>query len=273
MSINQSETGKSIQTIVVPIDGSSVGYRVLPVVRSLAETTGAETLLVTSNQNVAGASTAGLELATAAMSGHRVRYQRFDDRDAARTAIDATGAGPDRVLVMSTHGRGGLKRALLGSVAGEVIRSGEVPLILIGPGCDPEGSLDRPGPIVLCIDGSARSGPLVAEGLRWARLLERDVQMVMVANPLDAATPGEIESIAASIAAPLESAGLDPSIDCVFNTSVPGGLVDEARTRKAPLMVLAARPRSTRETRRAGSTTMAVLGHAPCPVLVMPGAE
>jgi nucleotide-binding universal stress UspA family protein len=37
------------------------------------------------------------------------------------------------LVVMSTHGRTGLGRALTGSVAGEVLRTGRVPVVLVGP--------------------------------------------------------------------------------------------------------------------------------------------
>jgi nucleotide-binding universal stress UspA family protein len=37
------------------------------------------------------------------------------------------------LVVMSTHGRTGLGRAMMGSVAGEVVRSGSVPVVLVGP--------------------------------------------------------------------------------------------------------------------------------------------
>jgi nucleotide-binding universal stress UspA family protein len=37
------------------------------------------------------------------------------------------------LVVMSTHGRTGLGRAMMGSVAGEVVRTGSVPVVLVGP--------------------------------------------------------------------------------------------------------------------------------------------
>ena len=37
------------------------------------------------------------------------------------------------VVVMSTHGRTGVSRAVLGSVAGEVVVNGTTPVLLVGP--------------------------------------------------------------------------------------------------------------------------------------------
>src|SRR5690606_26289279 len=47
---------------------------------------------------------------------------------------------PDAMIVMATHGRGGLPRALLGSVADKVVRSAKVPVGLVRAN-DPETAL------------------------------------------------------------------------------------------------------------------------------------
>lgn len=39
---------------------------------------------------------------------------------------------PD-LVVMGSHGRGGFQRAVLGSIAAEVVRSSPVPVLVIGP--------------------------------------------------------------------------------------------------------------------------------------------
>ena len=44
----------------------------------------------------------------------------------------ATDRGAD-LVVMSTHGRTGFRRAVMGSVAGEVLRTGRAPVLLVGP--------------------------------------------------------------------------------------------------------------------------------------------
>jgi len=37
------------------------------------------------------------------------------------------------VVVMATHGRTGVRRATMGSVAGAVLRTGSTPVLLVGP--------------------------------------------------------------------------------------------------------------------------------------------
>jgi nucleotide-binding universal stress UspA family protein len=46
------------------------------------------------------------------------------------SAAEAYGAG---VIVMATHGRGGLARSVLGSVAAETLRLARVPVLLVRP--------------------------------------------------------------------------------------------------------------------------------------------
>ena len=49
-----------------------------------------------------------------------------------------TGEHPGSLMVMCTHGRGGLTRALLGSVSAEVVRRSAIPLVVV-----PRGSASR----------------------------------------------------------------------------------------------------------------------------------
>jgi nucleotide-binding universal stress UspA family protein len=55
--------------------------------------------------------------------------------------VEATGYRRADLIVMSSHGRSGLGRLVLGSVAESVLRSIAVPILLIRPGSVP---LDRP---------------------------------------------------------------------------------------------------------------------------------
>ena len=39
-------------------------------------------------------------------------------------------------IVIGSHGRGGIKRAVLGSVSDHVVRNAPCPVVVIGPGAD-----------------------------------------------------------------------------------------------------------------------------------------
>jgi nucleotide-binding universal stress UspA family protein len=260
-----------LDALVVPYDGSNLSARALPVARELAERTGAEIILVTSILAGGGALPDELDDARARLHGLPVRCVEIDDRCPSSAILDTALCAEGRLVVMSTHGRGGLRRAVLGSVAGEVIRSGAVPVLVVGPASDPATALDAPGQIQLCIDGSDRSSAVTATGRDWAARLDADVQMQLVVNPMDAVTSGEAEEIFRHVAGPLVEAGLHVGGEVVVASSVPSGLVAEAHRLKSPIAVVAPSVRSSLAQLALGSTTLTLLRHSPCPVLVVPG--
>lgn len=71
-------------------------------------------------RRVEGAGTAGIEVRTRVLEG-----------DAAKEILRASGEGGADLIVMSTHGRGGLSRLWLGSVAMKVVREAALPVLLV----------------------------------------------------------------------------------------------------------------------------------------------
>lgn len=64
---------------------------------------------------------------------YRVHYQVAESDDVAEEIISATNGANADVIVMCTHGRGGLGRFLFGSVAMRVLQSAAVPVLVIRP--------------------------------------------------------------------------------------------------------------------------------------------
>lgn len=102
---------------------------------------------------------------------------------AIETGVEASGAD---LVVMSTHGRGGLERAWLGSVADRLIRRLGVPLLLVRPA---EGEKERSRPIdgapairrvLVPLDGSPLSETALLPAARLARGLGAAVVLVRV---------------------------------------------------------------------------------------------
>ena len=57
----------------------------------------------------------------------------IEDGSAADTIVDYAGAAGIDLIIMSTHGRGGVRRFLVGSVTDKVIRSTNLPVLVIHP--------------------------------------------------------------------------------------------------------------------------------------------
>ncbi len=98
-----------------------------PVTRGLAEF--AEVERVTPDRAVA--TYLGRLAADLTSSGLTARTHEEPSEDAARSIIEfATASGVD-LIVMTTHGRSGLERQLLGSVTEEVLRRSPVPVYVV----------------------------------------------------------------------------------------------------------------------------------------------
>ena len=137
--------------IVVPLDGSKVAEGVLPHAKSLAYSEGAELILLTVTSNPAMdlvfsdpgiAETAILEqqeMSKTYITGieNELKSEGFRVSNLIRVGSVAEAVlgvaeelGVD-VIAMSTHGRTGPARWLLGSVAERVVHNSKVPVLLI----------------------------------------------------------------------------------------------------------------------------------------------
>lgn len=84
---------------------------------------------------------------------------------------------------MASHGRGGLPRAILGSVARAVVGGAGGPVVLVGPHYDVQRKLDG-GPVLACVDGSPASETILPLAATWAGALGVGLAVVTVAEPI-----------------------------------------------------------------------------------------
>lgn len=140
--------------IIVPLDGSKLAESALPEAESLAKLTGAELVLVRvidyssrdrfgdfgllyEYEAMAKALEEERELAKAYLAdlsaqltgeGYTVASSLIDGI-AAKAIVGL--AKPGDLIVMATHGRTGMKRWFIGSIAEEVLRHATVPVLLV----------------------------------------------------------------------------------------------------------------------------------------------
>ena len=132
----------TLQHAVVPLDGSERAEEALRVVDQLARYVVHEVTLL----RVIGAAEEGPdakryldEVAGRLTQEHLACWRRLEQGDPAATIIDV--AGTDKVVVMATHGRSGLTRWVLGSVADRVAHGGVAAVLLVRA-----GATERPQP-------------------------------------------------------------------------------------------------------------------------------
>ncbi len=182
--------------IVVPLDGSRSAENALPYARALARGLKVPVELLCAidlaemERNVSAA--AGIYLDTLAedetrrcaeylsqiaksFSGAPVQCE-IAKGDAASVIIESAAAEKDTLVCMATHGRSGLNRWLLGSVAEKVLRGANAQLLLIraSEGAQTEGE-KKLGAVIVPLDGSSLSEQVLPSVTDLAKKLDLEV--------------------------------------------------------------------------------------------------
>jgi len=210
--------------------------------------------------------------------------------DVARSIAEHVGElGPD-LIVMCTHGRGGLRGLMFGRIAQQVVRLGKTPVLLVPPGptgASPTFSCNR---ILVALDGN----PDHEEGLKVAASLAKiggvDVCLIMAVHTFDtlsgeqAATakllPGATHALldlAEKDAkeylhrhiTTLQAAGFTATADVRRGDPVIVILEASKRTR-ADLIVLATHGKTAMDAFWSGSATPNVTSRSVIPLLLVP---
>jgi nucleotide-binding universal stress UspA family protein len=140
--------------VIVPLDGSKLAESALPEAKHVAKLTGAELVLIRvvdysardkfgdfgllyEYEAMAQALAEERELAKAYLAD-MVRTIEAEGYPVSATLVDGIAAKaivgmtePGDVIVMATHGRTGMKRWFIGSIAEDVLRHATVPVLLV----------------------------------------------------------------------------------------------------------------------------------------------
>lgn len=171
-----------IETILLPLDESPLSERALCYAISLASRSGAKLLLLEAvqahNTIVEDAGEAQVNtiehaetylksiVVRAAARGVTAEPHVYYD-EPVRAILDAAERNGADVIVMSTHGRGGLGRLIYGSVADQVLRRSNVPVLLVPAMVEHIWPAEGPHALLVPLDGS----PLAEQALQAASLL------------------------------------------------------------------------------------------------------
>jgi nucleotide-binding universal stress UspA family protein len=177
--------------LLVPLDGSRLAECALPAAALCARTLGAELTLVHVIERKAPSVTHGdRHLTTVAeassylaqtaggplLAGLRVttHVHEAEVRDVARSITEHTAEFAPDLIVMSTHGRGGARRLIVGSIAQQIIAQGDTPVLLVrvAPGRPPAAPAAAFLTVLAPIDGDPdheRGLPAAAELARAHR--------------------------------------------------------------------------------------------------------
>ncbi|MBV9790397.1 MAG: universal stress protein [Chloroflexi bacterium] len=179
-----------IRTILVPLDGSAFGEAALATAQAIAAQTSARLHLALVHVPVYGGYIDGVailddEADTASRAQDQAYLQMIQQRlrtggqiapsikvldGPIPTTLGAYAAAIDAdLVVMTTHGRGGLARFWLGSVADSFVRHSHVPVLLIHPDAAADSPIQTPQipPRKICValDGSPHAEQVLGPAL------------------------------------------------------------------------------------------------------------
>lgn len=202
--IGLPSTEPQFRHVLVPLDGSEFALQALPTARVLAERFRSELHTI----SVAGADDDAQRLRSLASAA--VGVDVGDDRarvvtggEPAETIAGRAAELGSCVVCLSTHGRGRLQGALVGSVARSLLQRSSEPMVALGPSADNPGWTPRPRRwpeplsvprIVACVDGSDTSEQVLPMAGAWARALSMSMTILTVADDAPMPIRGEQHS-------------------------------------------------------------------------------
>ena len=284
--------------IAVPLDGSELAERALPFARSLAQLVGGNLILarvadgrgrfgdrIEAQIEAAAEAEAYLERL---MDGRRAGYvveRSLPYGDPATEIARLAGERSADLIVMSTHGRSGLGRALLGSVADTLVRRTQLPLLLVRAGLPLdrwEHGLRR---ILVPLDGSGLAEAALPRVAALARASGARVTLLQVVGPPApelrpsevAGLPEDDEALAerarrylAGAAARLSEQGVGVETEVTFGW--PAERIGAAAAEgHADLIAMSTHARGGLDRLIVGSVADQVLRRAEVPVLLVRG--
>jgi nucleotide-binding universal stress UspA family protein len=255
------------KTLIVPVDGSATAARAVPVAQRIAEQQGScDLVLVHADLRDASRYRGDLDALrerTQLASG-TVRTV-CETGDAAGVITRLAEIEPEPGICMSTHGRGRVTAALLGSVATEVLRNVRCPVVLVGPNCD-EQWWHEPPHLVACWAGTGTDAVLWPS-LAWSRQLGMDLSLLSVFHPLDVKACSDPRAQFAPALLQLDPDTVVSTI-ALFDDYPAGAIAERAAALPATLLAVTTRARAGLGRAVLGSVAMDIVHRSHCPVLV-----
>lgn len=299
---------RKIRSILVPLDGSPLAEQALPIAQAIAERSGGKLQLVLVHQPLIllepGEDYTRIELAMQQADHDYLKSVTERLREHLGRAVSSAvlkglpivqtltthirELGVD-LVVMTSHGRGGLRRAWLGSVTDQLIRSSEIPVLVVRPG---EEGAAKPGAqvseILVPLDGSPLAEAALEPAMNLARLWDAEISLVQVVRPviLTSGAPSSFpsgysdqvtairretaEDYIRDIAERVREAGLrSTGVAVIGFDAVPETLINLAAPERVSLMVVATHGLGGLKRMMLGSVADKLVRGANVPVLVV----
>lgn len=293
------------RTILVPVDFSEASHPAVRRARALARSTGASLRLLhvspppgdevdprlaeqLTDELRRGAKLRLADLAADFDDGRVPLSTAFEEADPSRAIRDAAGADDVSLIVMGSHGRRGIDRLLLGSVAARTVQRAPKPVLVVR---GEHSADDEAGPlmrsILLATDFSEKAAAVEPEIAEWALRLGAEVEVLHVIRETSVLLApyavtgssdfeGEMfeaaESRMEGVLRRLRERGIHAKAKIVYGVPAEE-ILRRAEATNVDLVAVGTRGYSGFQRFLLGSVAQRVLSQAHCDVLVDAGGE
>jgi nucleotide-binding universal stress UspA family protein len=187
--------------------------------------------------------------------------------------VDLADAENSGVIVMGRRGMGGLERTLVGSVTARVIGHSQRDVLVV-----PEGTSIGWKSILFATDGSRYSEAATNKAIDFAKSYGSEIKIVSVVDVTDefiARAPGALDDLvkkAKGIVEDVKNKAVSEGIKAdgiVKEGDAYKSIVDVAEKQKVDAIIMGSHGRTGIKRLLMGSVTERVIGHAPCPILIV----
>jgi nucleotide-binding universal stress UspA family protein len=288
--------------ILIPVDGSRFSEQAIEYAAGLNGNVTAQIRIARVHENVASTIEATISPEITAQIDEDIRtseiaylHELAERCHLSSEVFSLTGPVPEAIarlardsgvelIVMTTHGRGGLSRAWMGSVADRLVRVADTPLILLRPRCELPAMTLRPARhILIPLDGSASSETILEAVLEVGGLADaRYTLMNVVPQPIVASREVTRESAAATVharersreylevvAASLRARGHSVNTRVMVQDNIAAAIVEESFGDDYDMIAMATHGRSGWARLTLGSVTDKVMRSSSKPLLVV----
>ena len=279
------------EKLLVPLDGTAESAVALPIARAMARATGATVTLLrvlaadeedrTTREAQRELDGIAAELTAGGLTARTV----VQTGDPAQTIVAHARMGEADLIVMRTHGRAGLARAVAGSVAERVLTQSPVPLLLLRPG---DRYVSQIKSLLVPVDGSPGAALALGAAIGLAQATGASLRLVQVVVPIPAYIYGayafngatyvdpawddearqSAQTYLDALAARLRTSGLAVETQVCIAPSVAEAIGDIAEARGIDLIVMSTEALTGAARAVLGSVADAVVRTARCPVLL-----
>ncbi len=266
-------------TVIVPLDASPLAERALPPGAAVARATGATLIpmMVVRDGHIEDHESY-LNRAVKDIDAKLGRPFVIRSDDTAESIVNA-GEMPDALIAMTSHGRTGVRRGVLGSVAEKVLAARDRPVLIIGPSSrtDLDVSDQVAARCMIPVGGHDPSTAVVPSAVGWCRFFDLEPWVVTVHDPdgegvlAARVSDGDLteSALCTRVARSFRRVGMDAEWEVLHAKHPESAIVTAASDAGVTLMAMTAHVRHGVDRLRTGSTTAAVIHDAPCPVLTV----